>query len=364
MNKEQVLVYIASVSAVIIATGCQAPHPQGAPAAEVETQVRPEAPNHVLHPRVQIKTTLGDIVVELDGEKAPGTVLNFIQHVQSSFYEGVVFHRVLNDKMIQGGEFTADMEPKLKGLRPPPQGAWLSKLTNEQGTIAAIRGRGETKSASGQFYINMVDNPDLDSPEWKGIFSVFGSVVEGMDTVERIRNAPVGPHPKYAQGRSAVVPVEPIVIKSTTLLTPFSRIQAQAVLAAEQTEREQTVDQVVQQLEEKTGSKAVTTESGLRYIDLVVGKGASPPPTATIEFQYRGTLVDGTEFESTYETEPAVRQIPLLIPGLQEGLSTMSEGGKRIMIIPPDLGFGENGIPRLIPPDSHLIFEIELLSLR
>jgi len=353
-----------SVGAAVIVTGCQAPRTQSQAATGAEAPPGLEAPEVTLHPRVMIETTLGDIVVELNGEKAPGTVLNFVQYVQSKFYEGTIVHRVLKDTMIQGGEYTADMETKLIGLRPGPKGAWQSNLKNERGTIAMIRGRGTTGSASAQFYINIAENPNLDDPQWRGVYTVFGKVVEGMDTVDRIRNTPVGPHPKYAAGRSVVVPVEPVFIESAKLLTPFDQIQAQAILAADQAEQEDRVDKLVKQLEEKAGVKAVTTESGLRYVDFVVGQGMSPLPTSTIEFQYRGTLIDGTEFESTYKAKPAVREIALLIPGLQEGLTTMNEGGQRTIVILPELGFGEGGIPRVIPPDSVLIYEIELLAVQ
>jgi len=364
MNELRLLGQIGLVGTFAIAVGCRASQPDSRPATARETQTTVDAPGDPLHPKVKIETTLGDIVCELDAEKAPAAVLNFVQYVNAEFYHGTILHRVLKDSMIQGGGYTPDLEPKLRGLRPDVEGAWGSHLKNKRGTISMIRGRGSAGSASAQFYINVVDNVDLDESRHHGTYAVFGRVVDGMDTVEKIRDTPVGMHEKYAGGRSEVVPTKPIIIESVRLLTPFDAFQVQAMAAAARGDRESRLDKLFVELEEKAGSAGVTTESGLRYVDFVLGNGVSPVLTDTVEFQYRGILLDGTEFETTHSTGPAVRQVAALIPGLQEGLMTMNEGGRRTLILPPELGFGGGGVPGIIPPDAVLIFEIELLEIK
>lgn len=363
---------LALVGAVACAGGCRAGGTQrktvAAPhsAALADTPGRSDAPADPLHPRVRIETTLGELIVELDAETAPATAMNFVQYVQDGFYDGTIFHRVLKDSMIHGGGYTPKMKEKLRGLRPDIPGAWRSTLPNKRGTIAMLRAAGPAggRAASTQFYINVVDNPRLDDPKFHGINAVFGRVVEGQDTLERIRNTPVTTHPDYAAGRSAVVPVRTVVIKAIRLIGTFDALEVQAVAAEAEVADEKRVLALIEELERKAGRKAVTTESGLRYVDLVVGGGPPPFITDTVEFNYRGTLLDGTEFESTLETHPAERQVMKLIRGLQQALTTMNEGGRRTVIIPPELAFGERGVPGFVPPDSTLVFEVELLAIQ
>ncbi|MGB2985259.1 MAG: peptidylprolyl isomerase [Phycisphaerae bacterium] len=363
MNKQYWLPWCLA-GAVAATAGCQAPQMQDQVATSSEAQPSPEAEPDPWHPRVRMETSLGDIAFELDAEAAAATVLNFVQYVQAGHYDGMIFHRVVKDSMIQGGGYTPDMEEKLVTDPPAVPDPWMSELTNKRGTIAMIHGRGGVYANMAQFFINVIDNLELDSAEYRGTYAVFGKVVEGMDTVEKIRNTPVGPHPKYAAGRSAVVPVESVVIKSVRLLTPFDPTPLKSAMTTDKAGQEDQIGALIKQLEGETGRKVVTTESGLRYVDLVVGTGPSPLLTDTVEFQYRGTLADGTEFESTYLTGPAVREVGRLIAGLQEGLTTMNEGGRRTLIIPAELGFGTGGIPGRIPSDATLIFEIELLEIK
>lgn len=364
MNELRLLGQIGLVGAFTLAVGCRASQPDSRPVTAREMQTAVEVPGDPLHPKVKIETTLGGIVCELDAEKAPAAVLNFVQYVNADYYDGTIFHRVLKDSMIQGGGYTPDLEPKLRGLKPDVEGAWGSHVKNERGTISMIRGRGTPGSATAQFYINVVDNVDLDESRHHGSYAVFGRVVEGMDTVDEICNVPVGSHEKYAGGRSEVVPTKPIIIESVRLLTPFDAFQVQAKAAAARVDRESRLNELFAKLEEKAGSEGVITESGLRYVDFLIGDGASPELTDTVAFQYRGTLIDGTEFESSYSTAPAERKLVALISGLQEGLMTMNVGGRRTLILPPELGYGGSGIPGIIPPDAVLIFEIELLEIK
>lgn len=162
-------------------------------------------------PRVTLATSLGSIVLELDAEKAPVTVANFIQYVQDGHYDGTVFHRVIPNFMIQGGGFTANMQQK--PTRAPIALESRNGLRNTTGTIAMAR-TNVPDSATSQFFLNVKDNDFLDranSRDGHG-YAVFGRVVSGMDVVERIRSAPT-----TRRGMQADVPVTPITIIKATL---------------------------------------------------------------------------------------------------------------------------------------------------
>lgn len=157
---------------------------------------------------VTIKTSKGDIKVELFEDQAPITVSNFLAYVDADFYAGTVFHRVIDGFMIQGGGMDANMQPK-PGARPPIKNEAGNGLKNERGTLAMAR-TSEIDSASSQFFINVADNVFLDhkneTPAGFG-YCVFGRVVDGMDVVDAIKSVPtrnVGPY--------ADVPAEPVEI--------------------------------------------------------------------------------------------------------------------------------------------------------
>lgn len=163
--------------------------------------------------RVELKTSLGPIVVELDGEKAPVSTENFLQYVDEGFYDGTIFHRVIHNFMIQGGGFTREMRQK------PTRGGIVNEaangLKNRRGTIAMAR-TSDPNSATSQFFINVVDNPNLDHPSFDGHgYAVFGRVVDGMDTVDAIRQVQTQPR----AGHEAV-PVETVVILSARRVAP------------------------------------------------------------------------------------------------------------------------------------------------
>jgi len=182
------------------------------------------------NPRVKMETSLGDIVLELDVEKAPITVHNFLQYAADKFYDGTIFHRVMSGFMIQGGGFTPTIDQKNEGLRPPIRLEAQNGLSNLPGTIAMAR-MPAPHSATCQFFINVVDNSgklDYPRPDGNG-YAVFGRVVEGMDTVEKIRNTAVEVNPKYQGG--PVVPVETVLIKSVRILDDYD-VEYAATLAA------------------------------------------------------------------------------------------------------------------------------------
>jgi peptidyl-prolyl cis-trans isomerase A (cyclophilin A) len=161
--------------------------------------------------RVALETSQGRIVIELQADKAPKTVANFLQYVKDGFYDGTVFHRVIGTFMIQGGGFTPELVQK--PTRAPIPIESQNGLKNVRGTIAMAR-TSDPNSATAQFFINVVDNAMLDYPRPDGAgYAVFGHVVEGMDVVDKIRAVPTG-----SRGGMGDVPVAAVVIKSARLI--------------------------------------------------------------------------------------------------------------------------------------------------
>jgi peptidyl-prolyl cis-trans isomerase A (cyclophilin A) len=157
--------------------------------------------------KVKLATSEGDIVVQLDAAKAPKSVENFVAYVKAGHYNGTVFHRVINNFMIQGGGMTADL--KEKPTRPPIPLEARNGLNNDRGTIAMAR-TPDPNSATAQFFINVKDNNFLNaaqSQDGNG-YAVFGKVISGMDVVDKIRAVPTAP---------GDVPVKPVTIKKATL---------------------------------------------------------------------------------------------------------------------------------------------------
>ena len=160
---------------------------------------------------VKLATTAGDIVVELDAAKAPKTVENFVAYVKAGHYNGTIFHRVIDNFMIQGGGMTPDM--KEKPTRPPIPLESKNGLSNTRGTIAMARTM-VPDSATAQFFINVKDNDFLNAANARdgNGYAVFGKVVAGMDVVDKIKGVATG-----NKGMHQNVPVEPVVIKTATV---------------------------------------------------------------------------------------------------------------------------------------------------
>lgn len=160
-----------------------------------------------------IKTNLGDITVELYPEQAPVSVANFIRYVESDFYSGIIFHRVIPGFMAQTGGFKANMDKQTSGQ--PIINEANNGLSNERGTLALAR-TNNPNSATSQFFINLKDNNFLNrsgsSPSQAG-YAVFGRVIAGMDVVDKIASQPTGKQQHYSD-----VPLTDIVIESVTLL--------------------------------------------------------------------------------------------------------------------------------------------------
>ena len=161
--------------------------------------------------KVKLKTAMGDIIIELNPEKAPVTVKNFLGYVSNGFYDGLIFHRVISGFMIQGGGFTQDMEQKK--TNPPIKIESSNGLSNDRGTIAMAR-TNVPNSATSQFFINHADNDFLNyAGNSNPGYAVFGKVVEGMDVVDKIASVKTTIH-----GGMDDVPVESVIIESAVIL--------------------------------------------------------------------------------------------------------------------------------------------------
>jgi cyclophilin family peptidyl-prolyl cis-trans isomerase len=156
--------------------------------------------------KVLMKTSKGDITIELNAAKAPVTVNNFLSYVKDKFYDGTIFHRVMGNFMIQGGGLTAEMHEK--SAKPPIKNEAANGLKNARGTIAMARFE-DLDTATCQFYINLVDNSDLDRLK----YCVFGKVVAGMDVVDAIAKAKTGTMRGHQD-----VPLEAVTILSVEVL--------------------------------------------------------------------------------------------------------------------------------------------------
>ena len=162
---------------------------------------------------VMMTTTVGPMTIELDADSAPKTVENFLSYVAGGFYDGTIFHRVIDNFMIQGGGFTADMEQK--STQAPIENEANNGLKNHRGTIAMARTQ-DPHSATAQFFINVQDNDFLNhtGENMQGWgYAVFGKVTDGEDVLDKIRGVKTG-----SQAGHQDVPVEPIIIESVAII--------------------------------------------------------------------------------------------------------------------------------------------------
>jgi peptidyl-prolyl cis-trans isomerase B (cyclophilin B) len=162
---------------------------------------------------VIVRTTFGEITLELDAEKAPGTVENFLQYARDGHYDGTIFHRVIENFMVQGGGFDTQMQQK--PTREAIDNEADNGLKNDFGTIAMARTM-EPHSATAQFFINVKDNDFLNhsGKNMQGWgYAVFGKVTDGLDVLEKIRTVPTS-----TQGGHQDVPTDPVIIESVTVV--------------------------------------------------------------------------------------------------------------------------------------------------
>ncbi len=298
-------------------------------------------------------TPKGKITCKLEFEKVPMTVTNFVglsegtknhnRAASKRFYDGLIFHRVEPGFVIQGGDpegngtggpgyqFPDEFDPTLKHDKP--------------GTLSMANAGAGTNGS--QFFITLSPTPHLD-----GKHSVFGTVSEGQDVVEAIR---VG-------DKMDSVRIERVGGKAKAFKAGEAKFQAMIKkLQGESEIKRQTAEADFKTLEKK----ATTTASGLKYVVTKPGMGPKPARGTNIKVHYTGTLTDGKKFDSSrdrnqpFEFAVGTGQV---IPGWDEALLDMPKGERRTLIIPPNLAYGPDGRPPVIPPNATLIFDVELLD--
>ncbi|HTZ50522.1 MAG TPA: peptidylprolyl isomerase [Spirochaetia bacterium] len=304
----------------------------------------------------EIKTERGLIVCSLEFEKAPMTVSNFVGLAEGTlpvngktgrkFYDGLTFHRVEPGFVIQGGD------PNGNGSGGPgyqfPNETRGDLLHDAPGVMAMANAGPDTNGS--QFYITM--RP----AEWlNGGYNVFGHVVQGMDVVKAIKP---GDHMISVR----IIRVGPAAGAFVVTQKGFDALVAKARAAAIERKNMERKDAIAQVT--KKWPNLTTTKSGLMYEVLKKGSGDSPKASANVSVKYTGTLLDGKVFDSTdaHGGQPATFQANQVIPGWTEALLMMSRGEKVRLVIPPELGYGARGYPGVIPPNSFLVFEVELID--
>ncbi|MBN2509431.1 MAG: peptidylprolyl isomerase [Spirochaetales bacterium] len=303
----------------------------------------------------KIETNRGDIYLFLEYEKMPLTVSNFVGLAEGSFshsrgddtpfYDGLTFHRVIDEFMIQGGC------PKGDGTGGPGYtfpDEFHPDLRHNGPGILSMANAGPNTNGS-QFFITHVPTDWLD-----GKHAVFGHVAEGMDVVNSI-----------VQGDQ---------IKKVKILRIGDGAKAFAVTEEEfqalsDKGFERQMEQARVKLEndlaliEEQFPDAAVTDSGLKYEIITRGSGsATPQSDSTVDIYFELKLLDGTLIDSNMGKEPVSFVLNQVIPGWSEGLSMMRRGETRRLIIPPELGYGSQGYPGVIPPDAYLVFTVELIS--
>ena len=323
-----------------------------------ENEVAPAAENLPDGLYARIITSRGEILLWLEFEKTPMTVANFVGLAEGTLgpvgpdgkrkplYDGLTFHRVIADFMIQGGD------PKGNGTGGPgykfPDEFVPELKHNGPGTLSMANSGPGTNGS--QFFITHKETPWLD-----GKHTVFGHVVKGQDVVDAIRQGDRIEHVEIVRV-GAKAKAFTVTQESFNALVAGAPERARQMAAARK--QQETADIA------KRWPDAVVPASGLRYVVLKQGTGSASPKMGTaVTVHYVGKLLDGTVFDSSIDRgQPAVFKVGQVIQGWNEALMGMKKGEKRILIIPPSLGYGSRGYPGVIPGDSWLVFEVELID--
>jgi len=310
----------------------------------------------------QITTNRGDIIVKLEYQRAPLTVCNFVALAEGKmdnlrgkrFYDGLTFHRVISkgngdaqDFMIQGGD------PQGNGRGGPGYSfpdEIVPELKHKMGTLSMANAGPGTNGS--QFFITIVPTPHLD-----GKHTVFGYVVQGQNIVNSIK-----------QGDT---------IKKVTIIRNgadanafkadqenFDRLLKQIKSAEESKAQNQRQNDIAKI--KKDYPNAQQTKSGIYYIIQKQGTGENPAKGKTVKIHYKGKMLDGTVFDdSTIRAQPLEFTVGIgrVIQGFDETVLDMKVGEKRLVVIPPELAYGDKGAGGVIPPNSFLIFEMELVGI-
>lgn len=303
----------------------------------------------------KINTSKGSILINLEYQKTPGTVGNFVGLAEGNlenkeipqgkpYYNGLKFHRVIPDFMIQGGD------PKGTGAGGPGyqfDDEIHPELKHDGPGVLSMANAGPGTNGS-QFFITHVATPWLD-----GKHTVFGKVVEGQDIVDAI-----------AQDDS-IDQVE--IIRVGADAENFNAVETFRKFDGAKAEREAAANKKAEELLEEVAAGFDKTESGLRYKVIQAGNGVQAAKGKTVSVHYKGSLIDGTVFDSSYKRNQPI-DFPLgmghVIAGWDEGIALLKVGDKARFVIPPFLGYGSQGAGGVIPPNATLIFDVELMEVK
>ncbi len=303
----------------------------------------------------KFNTSKGAIVVNLEFEKTPGTVGNFVALTEGNlennskpqgtpYYNGLKFHRVIEDFMIQGGcplgtgtgspgySFDDEFHPELKHSGPG---------------ILSMANSGPASNGS-QFFITHVATPWLDNKH-----TVFGSVIEGQDVVDTIAQ------------NDLLESVE--IIRVGEAADRFNAIEAFRVFEGAREKREAEAKKAMKAQMEKIAAGYDETSSGLRYKILQEGNGKKATKGSDVSVHYKGQLIDGQVFDSSYQRKQPIDfkiGVGQVIPGWDEGIQLLKIGDKARFVIPSNLAYGSQGAGGVIPPDATLIFDVELMDVK
>jgi len=305
----------------------------------------------------ELDTTKGTITIALDYRLTPLAVTNFVGLAEGTisstegtkpFYDGLAFHRVVKGFIIQSGDPTGSGTGG-PGYTFPDE--IVPTLLHDTPGIVAMANRGPNTNGS-QFYITLEPAPWLD-----GHYTIFGHVVRGMDVARSIVQGDV-------LKRVRILRVGSEAKAFTVDQASFDRLRAAALDRVR--EAAATKEAADLALIKAKWPKAIETRDGVRYIVERRGSGSATPRAGSeVTISYTGTFLDGKEFAgSTKEGKPLTFEVGQTIRGLNEMLLTMRRGEKRLVIIPPQLAYGERGIPGRVPSDSYLVFDVELLSFK
>ncbi|MGO2102031.1 MAG: peptidylprolyl isomerase [Psychroflexus halocasei] len=299
------------------------------------------------------KTNKGDILVELTFKKTPGTVANFVGLAEGKiendakasgepYYDGLKFHRVIQDFMIQGGD------PAGNGTGGPGynfEDEFHEDLKHNRGGVLSMANAGPGTNGS-QFFITHNETPWLD-----GKHAVFGYVEEGQDVVDKIQ-----------QG-DKIETLE--IIRKGDAAESFDAVEVFKKFNSAKAEREAkakaALEDKVKALVDDSYKK---TDSGLYYKVLDEGKGDQLKAGESVNIHYTGKLSTGQVFDSSIEKKQPINFVlgqGQVISGWDEGLQLLSKGAKAQFVIPPHLAYGERDIPGVIPANSILIFDVEVV---
>ena len=301
-------------------------------------------------------TTKGKIVTQLEYQKTPLTVANFITLAEGTnlqvtnslkgkpYYNGLKFHRVIADFMIQGGC------PKGDGSGDPGyrfDDEFVPELKHSAKGILSMANAGPKTNGS-QFFITHKATPHLD-----GRHTVFGHVTIGLDVVDKIAKDDVITSVKIIR-----------VGKEAKKFDAEKIFNDYFVKKAEADKIEAEKQKAAKEIALKEFENATTTESGLKYIVLQQGTGNKPVATSNVKVHYTGMLLEGKVFDSSVQRgEPIDFGLNQVIKGWTEGVQLMQEGSKYKFYIPSQLAYGERGAGGVIPPNTDLIFEVELIKI-